>query len=256
MTATFKERPLLCNDEMVRSILDDRKTNTRRLMKPQPLGGFVSGEFIPPGGKYDRSIWKPGPIAKFECGTEIKCPYGVPGDRLWVQEAWRCVAWPDPDFSGEEVIEYRDKKRLPVNDHRWGSANYDNWAERMRNEGVCSVLKAGYDIYDEGDGISMNDYPYNNPPIEWRPSIHMPRWASRINLEITNVRVERVQGISEEGAIAEGVNIADAWGKSGDENAAIVAFTQLWQSIYGPQLWHDDPWVWVMEFRRMEKGEH
>ncbi|HBO4832921.1 TPA: hypothetical protein L4V12_004646 [Pseudomonas aeruginosa] len=219
----MKERPILFNDQMVRAILDGRKTVTRRVMKPQPMPSKSGGHHWP--CKVHQSMlhverelqngdgcW---------CGlAEAACPYGQPGDRLWVREAWAADAQVDAiapsDLSQGEPI--------------WYPADLS-----VRQTG-CSMISKG----------------------RVRPSIHMPRWASRILLEITAVRVERLQDISEEQALAEGVRgepcdharqaCADigCWG-----DTAKGAFGFLWESLNGEGSWAANPWVWVIEFKRV-----
>lgn len=168
----MKERPIILSGPMVRAILAGAKTQTRRVVKPQAMGQW-------------------GPV--------VPCPYGRPGDRLWVREAWRPV------------------------------------------HGGYSDLGARYRADFERD------------QTVWRPSIHMPRWASRITLEVTGVRVERLQDISEADAQAEG---SFEWAAEQDTpvrdlDEARLVYLQLWQSINGPASWDADPWVWVVEFRRL-----
>lgn len=192
-----KERPILFSGPMVRAILEGKKTQTRRVVRPQP-------EIIP--GAPALQAW----LEVVDDGT-IPCPYGVPGDRLWVRETW-----------GRTDYEY--------------DGPFQN----------CTIYRA--------DGESgLSDVTANR----WRPSIHMPRWASRLTLEVVDVRVERVQSISNTDAEAEGVA---AWAKAycsqrpRDELQPWAYFQLLWDSInksrgYG---WDANPWVWVVEFRRVE----
>lgn len=208
----MKERPILFSGPMVRAILAGRKTMTRRVIKPQPYynrAGFLS--------------WKTsGCLQNFERSAETMlarhCPYGVPGDRLWVRETF-----------GTE----------------WRSMRPTN----------------GDTIYYAADGDAKM--------VErWRPSIHMPRWASRITLEITGVRVERLKDISEQDAVAEGVQGLEkmmAGGTdtrdpdSGVEHALIsnpiTCFSFLWESINGRESWDANPWVWVVEWERRMKRD-
>ncbi|HCF3848856.1 TPA: hypothetical protein RNI42_000264 [Pseudomonas aeruginosa] len=204
-----RERPILFNDQMVRAILEGRKTVTRRVVKPQP-------DFL--GSMVDPNT----PFKTLDAGlhARITCPYGEPGDRLWVREAWAADAQVDAiapsDLSQGEPI--------------WYPADLS-----VRQTG-CSMISKG----------------------RVRPSIHMPRWASRILLEITAVRVERLQDISEEQALAEGVRgepcdhtrqaCADigCWG-----DTAKGAFGFLWESLNGEGSWAANPWVWVVEFKRV-----
>ncbi|EMP0917375.1 hypothetical protein [Pseudomonas aeruginosa] len=205
----MKERPILFNDQMVRAILEGRKTVTRRVVRPQP--DFLSSMVDPNT-----------PFKTLDAGlhARITCPYGEPGDRLWVREAWAADAQVDAiapsDLSQGEPI--------------WYPADLS-----VRQTG-CSMISKG----------------------RVRPSIHMPRWACRILLEITAVRVERLQDISEEQALAEGVRgepcdharqaCADigCWG-----DTAKGAFGFLWESLKGEGSWAANPWVWVIEFKRV-----
>lgn len=186
----MKERPILFSGPMVRAILDGRKTQTRRVMKwPRHLA--VDEQTI-------------------EASERMNCPYGRPGDRLWVKEKWCTYPW---------------------NDHLKPS-------EIPHSEDL-------FIMHDE------NDINYLATPIEnynagkTRPSIFMPRWASRRDLEVTGVRAERVQDISGNDAIAEGIEYTKF-----DWMNPIRAFSALWDSInaklgYG---WDTNPWVWVVDF--------
>jgi hypothetical protein len=180
----MKERGILFSGPMVRAILEGRKTMTRRVVKPQPVDIHGSA-FM----------------------KTIKCPYGKPGDRIWVRETFR------REDLGEKV---------------WYRAD---WNEKDAKELFI----------DQSGG--------------WKPSIFMPRWASRITLEITNVRVERLQGISQDDAKVEGADGID-WGHGRDYGGPpdyIGGFKRLWESINGPGSWTANPWVWVVEFRRVEE---
>lgn len=206
---TPRERPILFNEQMVRAILEGRKTVTRRVMKPQP-------DFL--GSMVDPNT----PFKTLDAGlhARITCPYGEPGDRLWVREAWAADAQVD-------AIAPRD---LSQGEPIWYPADF-------------SVQQTGCSMISKGRG---------------RPSIHMPRWASRILLEITAVRVERLQDISEEQALAEGVHgepcdharqaCSDigCWG-----DTANGAFGFLWEQLNGAGAWQANPWVWVVEFKRV-----
>ena len=204
----MKERPILFSAPMVRSILASTKTQTRRVVKPQPIydGRFAGG-------------WKMLGKAGHEAATcspliaEL-CPYGQPGDRLWLREAhWWFKDEHDP------AIGYYPPK-LTADDVEYRA--------------------------DGDDGRKV-----------WRPSIHMPRWASRITLEITSVRVERLQDISEGDAQAEGCALECMTPTGGDSGSAIYGpggYLALWESINGAGSWDANPWVWVVEFKRVESG--
>jgi hypothetical protein len=174
----MKERPILFSGPMVRAILDGRKTQTRRAIRP-PMP------------------WRDG----WGVGLgEYNCPYGQPGDRLWVRETWAPKQW---------------------------------------EKGAC--YRATGDLLDTGH-------------CQWRPSIHMPRWASRITLEVIGVRVERLQDISEADAEAEGCEPLPMCGgpEVGGYNCYQSGFELLWGSINGKLApWSSNPWVWVVEFQRI-----
>ncbi|HDX2327083.1 TPA: hypothetical protein RVE04_002171 [Escherichia coli] len=195
----MKERGMIFNGEMVRAILDGRKTQTRRPIK------WKQTRFTEIGEREDGSKWPWSEDAEHACDFWHPCPFGAVGDRIWVRETWAEAGASAPDLKL-----YR--------------ANYP--------EHVPSIYE-------------------NVPPAEeirWTPSIHMPRWASRILLEITGVRVERLRSMSQDDARAEGVIAA-----SGPMEAGL-AFRELWDSIYGEESWKANPWVWVIEFKRVEGG--
>jgi hypothetical protein len=144
------------------------------------------------------------------------CKYGAPGDTLWVRETW-CLKQP----------------------LRFPSVHY-------RADGEHVVL-------DDGDGFTaVNKDGSEKSP--WRSSIHMPRWASRITLRITDVRVERLQDISEGDARAEGCPYPPEWaGRFMDrDETAKTWFKSLWNHIHGPDAWQENPWVWVISFERVK----
>lgn len=224
----MKERPILMNGEMVRAVLAGLKTQTRRIVKPQPAypDSFLYMQPRVIGGEVHWFVHGASAAA-----TVWRCPFGAPGDRLWVRE----------------TIELR---------HLEGS-NFPT-----------PVYQAdGSHVMDDGKRASNHQFMRRKV----HPSIHMPRWASRITLEITGVRVERLNEISEADALAEGVqplgltaediedlktsdshpdikSLAEALGPG--EFSPFVEFSELWESIYGPGSWASNPWVWVVEFRR------
>ena len=204
----MKERGLIFNGEMVRAILDGRKTQTRRIMKNQPAGDFpqtpalirnVVGAGFQWYGHYGES-------------GIFNCPFGAVGDRIWVRETW---------------------------------------AEAGAGAPELKLYRADYPDH-------VPSHYENVPPasdIRWTPSIHMPRNASRILLEITGVRVERLNSISQEDAQAEGMELT-GWrptysdpDSGGEVWTPYDNFAQLWESIYGEESWKANPWVWVIEFK-------
>ena len=209
------ERGMIFNGEMVRAILDGRKTQTRRIIKPQPegtLSGSLSGKWLsrPLNGLL---------LPKIE-DIAIHCPFGVVGDRIWVRETFQ-----GPLFDYDLMDNYC-KDPTPFE-------------------------KPEFCVY-KADGVPAPEFYDADDELHccWRPSIHMPRWACRILLEITNVRVERLKSISDGDAIREGCSTADMM--SGDCVADV--FARLWASIYSSDSWNANPWVWVIEFKRVEGG--
>ena len=228
----MKERPILFTGPMVRALLDGSKTQTRRVVKPQPDNGWgfdwTYGRITSPHpkrGKFGAFIRR-GVGTDFPETDLIVCPHGMPGDRLWVREAWYC----------DDYRVQQGPYLLPP----------DQNANDMREDGTL--------VYCADDPA-----PYEQEQPVWRPSIHMPRWASRITLEITGVRVERLQDISRSDAIAEG---APPSHPSIDRVSRELGFAmdfsrswygQLWEQINGPNSWAANPWVFVIEFKVIEK---
>ena len=221
----MKERPIIFSAPMVRAILAGTKTQTRRVVKGAPHDWApVQPQAYSPTVIDRRGDEQPGPAAYGAGNADgecwIRCPYGQPGTTLWVREAW---ARDDEDG----CLMYRADV---------GREMYADAWEQGRIEGV--------------------------PRYRWRPSIHMPRWASRITLEITSVRVERLQDISEADAAAEGVTPKWEPGFSGrlmealggfSFRPAASAYAELWESLHGPGAWDANPWVWVVEFQRINQ---
>lgn len=207
------ERPIIFSGPMVRAIRADTKTQTRRVVKPR-----ADRDFGP------RCRLQPHEIAgEIYAGDLRNSVYGVPGDRLWVRETWGVGSRPDP-WGGYEGIEYRadqdgleDDELLP-----------------------CHHVKTP-------DDICLSDYRSG-----WHPSIHMPRWASRITLKITDVRVERLQQINGMDSVREGMNVPAHLPQDGaDLDWARREFRVLWESLHGPGSWDANPLVWVVGFRRI-----
>ncbi len=192
----MKEHPIPFSQEMVRAILDERKTQTRRVIKPQPL--WVGEPSVP----FKTKDCNPNGI--------INCPYGKKGDWLWVRETW-----------------YYEEH---MHDLTAGEPDLPNGRYKQR----C-VYRASSPDYPVNVGVGKQG---------WTPSIHMPRWASRITLEIDEVRVERLQNITKEDAMDEGVIPLMCPGDYRE------AFKNLWDVIYSKRGygWEVNPLVWVIEF--------
>lgn len=209
----MKERGMIFNAEMVRAILDGRKTQTRRPVKfpvlDKNLGCELAGNEL---------------AGDLSAGNYLNSAFGKPGDRIWVRET----------FAALEPGSYEQVKP---------------------QEGHCQDLR-----YAATDRLAKSDADIRG--YKWVPSIHMARWASRILLEITDVRVERLNAISEEDARAEGIidggclncGEPEPCGCANPEPDATDAFAYLWQSIYGQESWNANPWVWVISFERIEGG--
>ena len=174
-------------------------------------------------------------------------PFGAVGERIWVREIWATLGNEDGCY-----VDWEDN--LCKGDERSAARIY---------RASCEQRPGDYGLW------SIPDDAYWKPHTKehkfegaWRPSIHMPRWASRILLEITDVRVERLNAISEEDARAEGIidggclncGEPEPCGCANPEPDATDAFAYLWQSIYGQDNWNANPWVWVIEFKRVEGG--
>lgn len=241
-----KERPILFSAPMVNAILAGNKTQTRRIVKPQPdivanLGTLVA-RYTPDDERLGR------------LGQVIPCPYGQPGDWLWVRETWQYYDWTE---EGEPCIRF-----AADNATTWPEPGTEEWSDRLAD--VWEVLSRD------------NNFNIDNRARDrrWRPSIHMPRWASRITLEILSVRVERLQEISEADAIEEGISCYDviigSYYVNGhiEEHAdrfffegcddegfddSVDAYAALWESINGAGSWHANPFVWVVSFKRVEQ---
>jgi hypothetical protein len=209
-----KERSILFKGEMVRAIREGRKTQTRRIVNPQPpetcpvfAGYTMDSTHTPDVGKF---VWADSNSVLIKTTHRVACPHGQAGDRLWVRE-----------------------KFAPMKD---GGAIY-------------AADHEGWDV----------DW-------KWKPSIHMPRWASRINLDVTGVRVEKLQDISEADAVAEGIELIsgamnprdytgcwkDYTGKQAYWNSPIDSYHSLWESINGPGSWGLNSWVWVVGFKKVD----
>lgn len=198
----MKEIPILFSAPMVRAILDGRKTQTRRIVK-LPRGWADKYPICDPFAMPPAVWWWNGVHERV--GVRQECPYGQPGDRLWVREAFSAMG---------------DKSRQAS------------------------------PIFYRADRATDN--------CGWTPSIHMPRWASRILLEITDVRVERLQEISEADAKAEGTFGPEPAVVGGEDceigfPSHVQEFRHLWESINGEGSWIENPWVWVIEFKRINQ---
>jgi len=213
-----KERPILFSGEMIRAIIEGRKTQTRRVIK---LRDFRPCYNVPGSDWYFRSkngIWSDVSTSRL---IERYCPYGKPGDRLWVRETWQALV---------------PTSILPIPN------------KFMKTQPMVSVMayKATERLRFERSGGELFEGP-------WRPSIFMPRWASRILLEKTDTRVERLTDISKEDAKKKGAIPNTKYQSNfvpGQEYR--FAFRDTWETINGSGSWMINPWVWVIEFKVLE----
>lgn len=231
----MKERPILFSAPMIRALLADAKSQTRRAM----------------------SDW-------------IRCPYGVPGDRLWVKETHRVSGWDDTHNAAVEYRADTGRAWMPVL-----TDDIDGWTDRqckaLEKQGAVEVASAEYDrVLRLPEGVVQH----------WKPAIFMPRWASRILLEVTGVRAEPLHALTSEDAVAEGahelaseksdhpyralceprwsmrrphpVEVDPVKGHTRCLGHPRMAFANLWNEINGPEAWDENPWVRVVTFRRVQ----
>jgi hypothetical protein len=215
----MKERPILFSGPMVRALLAGTKTQTRRIIKDQSIGERFS-HMTDDGLAHLEWLGDPccgsGVWDVPEYSANVAAPYGKTGDRLWVRES-----------------------------HWWFKDECDH------ETGYYPPALTADDVEYRADGESTRH--------GWRPSIHMPRWASRILLEITSVRIERLQDISQADAQAEGAppghpSIDQISREFGYPDFPRSWYAQLWEEINGPGAWAQNPWVWVVEFKRVQQA--
>lgn len=214
-----RERPILFSGAMVRAILDGHKTETRRVLTT----GRRFEDCSPIVCDLDRMQDYPDgtcrPVFIEPDGTpfSVQCPYGTAGDRLWVRETW-----------------------------------YDNLCGRTDEQRASRE-----EVIYRADGEFADHFEQVEDNPRWSPSIHMPRWASRLTLDVTNVRVERLQDITSDDVLAEGVRVdgAPIVGEYRVHDPAELrhGYRLLWDSLNAPRGygWNVNPWVWVVAFRRI-----
>lgn len=217
--AEVKERPILFSGPMVRALLDGRKTQTRRVVKPRWGASIFARE------DDGSPVWSDSYIMD-QGNAEWRMrdnPYGVPGDRLWVKETHAIV--PRTAYAMSEGVQ----QTLRPDDNHDAAVYFADW-ERSK-------------------------------PGRWRPSIHMPRWASRLLLEITDVRAERLMDCSDADAQAEGLQWVTPGMWSVDRTLPIIsneprtAYFELWDHINGAGAAEANPWVWAVSFRVLSEKE-
>lgn len=208
----MKERPILMSAPMVRAILDESKSQTRRIVKPQPDSAHISIGY--------REFGNPHALAVKDGMFKIPCPYGNPGGQLWLRETYyQSGYWVR---NGKTKLGNPKWKFGPVGDPFFDEMANVRKSRDRKNPGLVNFYK--------------------------RLGRFMPRKYSRITLEIVSVRVERLQEISEGDAKAEGCKYPAA----GPNSCYRMAYKELWESINGPGSWAANPWVWVVEFKRIK----
>lgn len=229
----MKESPILFKPEMVKAILDGRKTQTRRLIKPQPkddgrkINVFTPGCLMMDGMEYQN----------------ISCPYGRKGDLLWVRETWADVNTPD----GPAIL-YRS------------DGSYQHWRDfsKVFDKDYGAGPSMNYEAYPGDYCMWWEDLLNRVPEHRWKSPLYMKKWACRLWLELTaDPEPQRLQDITEDDAIAEGSQIpCDQLPKSCQQACFTerTQFSRIWDSINGPGSWPANPFVWKLEFKVIEKG--
>ncbi|WP_075183545.1 hypothetical protein [Pantoea sp. 1.19] len=216
----MKERPILFSTQRVAALLSGQQTQTRRIMKSFAFSrGQDNHE-----GCYGFDVTSHHQQGFYALGMEDvnrHCPFGQPGDRLWVRETWR-----GPVVPPERLEEYA---RAP---------------DTFRQARWCQYLA------DRGSAIAAET---DRDAAGWQTAVHMPRWASRLHLQIDAVRVERLHDISEADVVAEGIGpghhfLNQFFAEPGSAPSARTRYKQYWEKHYGPNSWNVNPWVWVIDF--------
>lgn len=266
------DRPILFSAPMIRALLDGRKTQTRRIIKPQPAENVTSAGVITRSdvGQTDEWTWlsgDPRDVDTCGCAGNFATRFR-PGDRLWVKETWKPGSWRE---DARVACDYRASPEL-VHTPWCRPENFEDLWPKWTDELVANGSAP--------DAAGIHHWEPGKSPLKWRPSIYMPRWASRLTLIVIDVRVERLQDISEPDAIAEGVVWQEpteedrATAAAGDDNGvpyevegvwtvpgakgltkadvwgctAAQSYRFLWDAINGTGAWEANPWVVAITF--------
>ena len=226
------DRPIIFNAPMIRALIAGRKTMTRRMLKPQPSSLISYGylrksdkiwHWEPRGGRPSCDWWGWPPYISITDAIAVDHVGVAKGDRLWVRET----------FVLENTIKYHELAELPKDGRPFISYYSPEW-------GSYFLIPHYRATEQEPNIVPLENVDLGDDRTKWSSAIHMPRWASRITLEVTGVKVERLQDISEEDAIAEGCHAGAA---------PQSEFADLWDRIYGPGAWEKNPWVYCLEFK-------
>jgi len=273
----MKTRPILFSTDMVKAILDGRKTQTRRIIKPQPTDIWIEDcrNQSPNLSMYDKNgkqiFW----IENSVKNGEVK-PKANPSDIMWVRETWKPGAWKDDEHKA--AFDYKASPELVntpwchFDDMQKFEDLHVKWFEELQEKGIEPS-----EINEEEERVYYKWEP-GRSPLSWKPSIHMPKEVCRLFLKVTNVRVERLKDISEEDAKAEGIETKPYGSppyfctidytckphKSGFRPGFCAdtgdqfrkSFFTLWESINGKESLDYNPWVWVYDFEITEKPEN
>lgn len=230
----MKERPILFSTDMVKAILDGRKTMTRRVVSFKDAWPFNNSNSWPYVKQLDDGTWMWADSPDFNYPKNymkngIKCPYGQVGDRLWVREKWGELGWHKGEIPIHKIKDYEGCERDIIY--------------------YQEIIEQCPDFLWFGEDESIEYRKDGGEVTHWKSSMFIPRWASRITLEITNIRVERVQDITEDDAEKEG---DPKQGLIASENDHTTWFQHLWDSINGKKYpWESNPWTWVIEFKKL-----
>lgn len=248
-----KEIPMLFSTPMVAALGNGTKTMTRRMK------GLEYVNVVPDVFRFVAIIGHPkwGFCARFiditlNQAVDVRIPYGNAGDRIYVRENFKMVGW---DFEDGIVnLEFADGTQYEFDDVGDGSEWVVNQLEKLEDKGVLKMV----------EGEDRMEYTGKHHPFS--PSIHLPKWGSRFWIDIGEIVVERLQDISEQDAISEGVEKdssgwyktyggPDVWGRTHKERTAKKSFQTLWKSINGVESWDKNPWVWVIKFKKVTEHE-
>ena len=259
-----KQTPILFSTPMVQAILDGRKLQTIRVVKPQPEE--MHSNYPIPVNDFVKDLETLN--AKGLCNISSRgatkgmaipdCPYGQIGDLLWVRETTKVGAWDHE----ENTVAFDYKASPELTKTPWVQFDDDEKFIELTDKLIKKLDKLGIEPnVDEENECFTYKWEPGQSPFKWTPAIHMPKAACRIWLEITDIKIERLKDISEEDAIAEGIYEIEykgiSFNFSGGNPTGYAkptgAFNALWESINGKDSWELNPWVWVITFKKVAK---